>query len=180
MKKSIAFEKKSVYKYTLSINTRSYIQLIIVALVLLENAENFAEVVVRNKLALLVLLFRLGLFALLTRSLILSRGVSRLGRIGRFGSFSCRFGLRPHLRLDCVLHTLRRVVEAGRDDRDTHFVLELGLEHRAPNDVGVRMSLVHNHVRREVDLLESDVGRRRDADQYALRAGNRGLEQRAG
>src|SRR5262249_31360674 len=70
-------------------------------------------------------------------------------------------------------------VEAGGDDGDLHGLVEAGIDHHAPGDVGVGGAGVRDDARRLGDLVQREVVAARDVDQHALGALDRGLlEQR--
>ena len=55
----------------------------------------------------------------------------------------------------------RRVVEAGRDDRDAHLVAERLVDDRAEDDVRVGVGGAVDDLGRLVDLEQAEVARRR-------------------
>src|SRR5207248_9204101 len=61
--------------------------------------------------------------------------------------------------------TRSALIEAGRDDRDLDLALQLRVDHRAEDDVGVRIGRLADQLRRLVDLVQGQVGTARDVEE---------------
>src|ERR1700722_3639222 len=75
--------------------------------------------------------------------------------------------------------TLFPPLEAGRDHRDAHFVLDGLVDHVAEDDVGVGVGHAVDDLHRLVHFEQPEVGTTGDVHQDAARAFDRRLEQRA-
>jgi hypothetical protein len=94
-----------------------------------------------------------------------------------------------HLVLGQLLHrrtsTARRhrsirghaTLESRRDDGDTNFLGEVGIDHRSENDVGVGVSGFVNQTARIVNLGQGQIRTAGDVDQDAGRAVDRDVFQ---
>src|SRR5205814_9885207 len=74
----------------------------------------------------------------------------------------------------------RAAVEAGRDHGHPYLVAERVVDHRAEDDVGVRVRRVGDKLGRVVDLEQAEVRTARDGQQDAARPVHALLQQRAG